>query len=479
MSSASRLTLSIVSATLAMAMARCRSTCGRSASSRMRSAAGRSCRERSSWTEDCSALKPSNPSLAASRTTVAAPAPASDARSATVPNATRWGCSRTAWATRRSAPVSWAPAVAMRSATSSSATRAPSSRIGRRVPAARTAPAECPYCGVQLPPPPQRSFASDNASGAHPDVIAAIVAANQGHALAYGDDGWTRECHARFAELFGGVETLLTFTGTGGNVLGLSTLLRPVDAVVCARLARQRRRGRGDGAHRRRQLIDLRASDGKLVPEQLRELAPLLGNEHHVQPAVVSITQSTELGTVYTASEVAALAETAHSMGMKVHMDGARIANATAALGSSIAALRSFTVDAGVDVLTFGGTKNGLVGGEAVVFLQPALAERARYVRKMITQLPSKMRFVAAQFNALLDGELWLRNARHSNEMAALLYDAVAGLDAVEVAKPQVNGLFPTLPADVISPLQEWSFFWDWDVTSHQVRWMTSWDTTD
>ena len=181
---------------------------------------------------------------------------------------------------------------------------------------------------------------------------------------------------------------------------------------------------------------------------------------------------------MYTADEVAALCEPAHSMGMKVHMDGARIANATAALGSSVAALRSFTVDAGVDVLTFGGTKNGLIGGEAVVFLDPELADRARYVRKMVTQLPSKMRFVAAQFNALLDGDLWLRNARHSNEMAALLYDAVAGLDAVEVAKPQVNGLFPTLPADVIAPLQEWSFFWDWDVANHQVRWMTSWDTT-
>jgi threonine aldolase len=332
---------------------------------------------------------------------------------------------------------------------------------------------------VQLPPPPQRSFASDNAAGAHPDVIAAIVAANQGHALAYGDDEWTRECQARFAELFGQAETLLTFTGTGGNVLGLSTLLRPVDAVVCAAgshvdVDEAGAMERISGA----KLIDLPAPDGKLVPEQLSELASLLGNEHHVQPAVVTITQSTELGTVYTASEVSAISDTAHSMGMKVHMDGARIANATAALGSSVAALRSFTVDAGVDVITFGGTKNGLVGGEAVVFLQPALAERARYIRKMITQLPSKMRFVAAQFNALLDGDLWLRNARHSNEMAALLYDSVAGLEALDVAKPQVNGLFPTLPADVIAPLQEWSFFWDWDPAKHQVRWMTSWDTT-
>jgi threonine aldolase len=332
---------------------------------------------------------------------------------------------------------------------------------------------------VQLPPPPQRSFASDNASGAHPDVIAAIIAANEGHALAYGADDWTAECRARFAELFGGGEVLLTFTGTGGNVLGLTTLLRPVDAVVCATGSHVN--ADEAGAMERiagAKLIDLPAPDGKVVPEQLRDVASLLGNEHHVQPAVVTITQSTELGTVYTAAEVAALSETAHSLGMKVHMDGARVANATAALGSSVGVLRSFTIDAGVDVLTFGGTKNGLVGGEAVVFLDAELAARAPYIRKTITQLPSKMRFVAAQFNALLDGDLWLRNARHSNEMAALLYGAVVGIDRIEVAKPQVNGLFPSLPPDVIAALQAWSFFWDWDIATHQVRWMTSWDTT-
>jgi threonine aldolase len=259
----------------------------------------------------------------------------------------------------------------------------------------------------------------------------------------------------------------------------LSTLLRPVDAVVCAEGSHVN--ADEAGAMERiagAKLIDLYAPDGKLEPEQLRDLAPMLGNEHHAQPAVVSITQSTELGTLYSAAEVAALCETAHSMDLKVHMDGARVANATAALGSTGGALRSFTVDAGIDVLTFGGTKNGLVGGEAVVFLDPELAARARYVRKMVTQLPSKMRFVAAQFNALLDDELWLRNARHSNEMATLLYEAVADLDAIEVRKPQVNGLFPSLPAEAIGPLQAWSFFWDWDIVNRQVRWMTSWDTT-
>jgi threonine aldolase len=332
---------------------------------------------------------------------------------------------------------------------------------------------------MQLPPPPSRSFASDNASGAHPDVIAAVVDANRGHALAYGDDPWTRECESRFADLFGRGEMLLTYTGTGANLLGLLTLLRPVDAVVCATGSHVN--ADEAGATERiagAKVIDVPAADGKLVPEQLDELNWMFGNEHHAQPAVVSLTQSTELGTVYTPAEIAALCERAHSKGMKVHIDGARIANAVAALGSSVSAMRSFTVDAGVDVLSFGGTKNGMLGGEAVVFLEPSLAERARYVRKTITQLPSKMRFVAAQFNALLADELWLRNARHSNEMAALLYASVADLPAIDVGKPQVNSLFPILPEALIKPLRDWSFFWEWDVARRQMRWMTSWDTT-
>lgn len=166
-------------------------------------------------------------------------------------------------------------------------------------------------------------------------------------------------------------------------------------------------------------------------------------------------------------------------MGMRVHMDGARISNATAALGASVDVLRSFTVDAGVDVLTFGGTKNGMVGGEAVVFLDEALARRAAYLRKTITQLPSKMRYIAAQFIALLTDDLWLRNAGHSNEMAAMLFEGVRALPVIDLAAPAVNSLFPTLPPEVIDQLREWSFFWDWDATKHQVRWMTSWDTTD
>ena len=189
----------------------------------------------------------------------------------------------------------------------------------------------------------------------------------------------------------------------------------------------------------------------------------MFGSEHHVQPAVLSITQSTELGTVYTPDEVAALADAAHATGMRVHMDGARIANATAALGASRPALRACTVDAGVDVITFGGTKNGLLGGEAVVFLDEALAARARYLRKSVGQLPSKMRFVAAQFIALLGDDLWLRNAAHANEMAGRLFTAVHDLPGVHVDPPAVNGLFPVLPRPAIAILQAWSFFWEWD----------------
>jgi threonine aldolase len=193
----------------------------------------------------------------------------------------------------------------------------------------------------------------------------------------------------------------------------------------------------------------------------------------------VSITQSTELGTLYTVEEIAAVCAAAHRLGMTVHMDGARIANATAALGGDVAALRAQTIEAGVDVLSFGGTKNGLVGGEAVVFLRPELARRATYIRKQVTQLPSKMRFVAAQFLALLDGDLWLRSAGHANAMAAGLHRAVAGVPGVDVGTtPLVNSLFPVLSPALIEPLRAWCFFWDWDVARHQVRWMTAWDTT-
>jgi threonine aldolase len=334
---------------------------------------------------------------------------------------------------------------------------------------------------VTLPPAPRCSFASDNFAGAHPSVLDAVAAANTGHVMAYGADVHTAECEARFRDLFGpSTQTFLTFTGTGANVLALATMLKPAHAIVCtnwSHIAVDE-----TGAPERilgAKLIDLPSDDGKLRPEQLEELGHLTGVIHHAQPGVVSLTQSTELGTLYMPDEIAALCDTAHRLGMSVHVDGARIANAVAALGGTVAALRSLTVDAGVDVLSFGGTKNGLLGGEAVVYLNTEMATIAPFVRKQVTQLASKMRFVAAQFNALLDDGLWIELATHSNEMATLLHRRTADIDGVELgAVPRVNSLFPRLPPAAIEQLREWCFFWDWDVTSHQVRWMTAWDTT-
>lgn len=336
---------------------------------------------------------------------------------------------------------------------------------------------------MNLPTAPSRAFASDNAAGAHPRVLAAIADANDGHALAYGDDAHTQECAARFRDLFGAeVTTRLVFNGTGANVLALATLLGslpgPHHGVVCT-----------DGAHITvdetgaperalgTKLIDLASTDGKLVPEQLAELAHVQGVQHHVQPGVVSITQATEVGTVYTADEIAALCDQAHTLGMLVHLDGARISNATAALGGTRETLRSFTVDAGVDAVSFGGTKNGLLGAEAVIFLNTQASTGSEYVRKQVTQLPSKMRYLAAQFNAILHDDLWIELAAHANSMATELYRLTADIPGVQIdTPPAVNSVFPRLPAEAVGPLRDWCFFWDWD--SDRVRWMTAWDTT-
>jgi threonine aldolase len=329
------------------------------------------------------------------------------------------------------------------------------------------------------PPSPERLFASDNAAGAHPVVLDALVAANTGHALAYGADEWTQRARRRFTDLFDAeVEVLFCWGGTGANVVGLQCLLAPYEAVICT-----------DSAHINVdecgaaerfvgcKLIDLPTPDGKLRPADIERQLHALGDEHHVQPKVVSVTQSTELGTVYSPAELAELCELAHANGLLVHMDGARIANAAAVLDGD---LRATTLVAGVDVLTFGGTKNGLVYGEAVVFFRPELAKAARFVRKQCSQLPSKMRFVAAQFEALLTDDLWLRNATHANAMAQRLYDAVASVPGVGVRRrPEVNSLFVTLPLDAIERLTDWSFFWVWDAEAGLVRWMTSFDTTE
>ena len=338
---------------------------------------------------------------------------------------------------------------------------------------------------MELPAAPERSFASDNSAGAHPAVLESLARANHGHVIAYGADDATRECEARFRELFAAdVDVQLVYNGTGANILALATMLGslpgPHHGVVCSSWAHIN--VDETGAPERvlaTKLIDLPAPDAKLVPEQLAELAHLQGVQHHVQPGVVSLTQATELGTLYTADEIAALCDQAHRTGMLVHLDGARIANATAALGGTPAALRSFTIDAGVDALSFGGTKNGLLGAEAVIFLNPLAAVGSAFVRKQVTQLSSKMRFLAAQFNAILDEGLWLDLASHANEMARELYSRTSCIDGVILdGPPAVNSVFPSLPRPAIEPLRDWCFFWDWDESRDQVRWMTAWDTT-
>jgi threonine aldolase len=329
-----------------------------------------------------------------------------------------------------------------------------------------------------LPPAPAGSFASDNAAGVSPEVLDALAAANHGPALAYGDDAWTRRVEAAMRDLFDApVETVLCWGGTGANVVGLATVLQPWQAVICPDSAHIVTDECGAPARfTGASVLPVAHVHGKLLPESIDPYVQWLGSEHHPQPAVVSITQATELGTTYTIEEIAAVCDRAHAHGLVVHLDGARIANALVAASSD---LRSMVRDAGVDIMTFGMTKNGAMYGEAIVFVRPELATRVAFVRKQAGQLVSKSRYVAAQLLALLDGDLWLRNAAHANAAAADLARAAAGIPGVEVvAPPDVNAVFVRLPAEAIVPLQEWSFFWEWDLTQSLVRWMTSFATT-
>ena len=323
------------------------------------------------------------------------------------------------------------------------------------------------------------SFGSDNHAGVHPDVLAAVVEANTGTVPAYGDDPVTAEAQRLLRTHFGAAsESFVVFNGTGANVVGLQAMTRSFESVICADTAHINvdecgAPERALGA----KLIDLPTDDGKLTPDLVRNAISGVGDEHRTQARVVSVTQSTELGTVYTPDELATLADTVHSLGMYLHADGARISNAAASLGID---LRATSGAVGVDVLSFGGTKNGLLGGEAVVFFRPELARDARYVRKQQMQLASKMRFVSAQFLALLTDDLWHRNAQHANTMAARLFEAVSDVPGVAVTRPvQANAVFAILPAPVIPALQARFPFYVWDETTHEVRWMCSWDTTE
>jgi threonine aldolase len=333
--------------------------------------------------------------------------------------------------------------------------------------------------------PSVRGFASDNYSGVHPEILAAIAAANEGHQVAYGEDVYTARLQELMADHFGaGVEAFPVFNGTGANVTGLQSMLPRWGAVVAASTAHI---NVDEGGAPERvggmKLLTVPSPDGKLTPELIDREAWGWGDEHRAQPLVVSLTQSTELGTLYTPDELAAITDHAHGLGMRVHMDGARISNAAASLDLP---LRAFTRDVGIDVLSFGGTKNGAMGAEAVVVLDPEAASGLIYLRKLNMQLSSKMRFVSAQLVALLDGDLWLRNARHSNAMAQRLRTGIeAGLADGSIRgvgftqRTQANGVFATLPDGVADRLRESFRFYDWDAARNEVRWMCSFDTSE
>jgi len=332
---------------------------------------------------------------------------------------------------------------------------------------------------LSLHDPDARGFASDNYAGIHPEILQAIGRANGGHQVAYGADVYTRHLQGVFQQHFGaGATAYPVFNGTGANVVSLQAMTERWDAVICAESAHIN--VDECGAPERvggLKLLAVPTALGKLTPELVERAAGGRGDEHRAQPRVVSITQSTELGTCYSAGEIAAIVQVAHARGLAVHLDGARIANAAACLD---APLRAFTTDVGVDVVSFGGTKNGMMIGECVVVLNPEAVRGMPFLRKLSMQLASKMRFVSVQFDALLSGDLWLRNARHSNAMAARLAAAVRGVDGVEVQRPvQANSVFAILPAAVTERLQERYPFYVWDESSGEVRWMTSFDTTE
>ncbi len=322
------------------------------------------------------------------------------------------------------------------------------------------------------------NFSSDNHAGAHPAVLEALVEANRGAAPAYGDDPWTARATARIRDLVqADAEVFFVYGGTGANVLGLQAMTRPHHAIICA-----------DSAHiavdecgaperfTGCKLITVPTPEGKLTPDMLRRVARTEPSQHWSLPRVVSVSQQTECGTLYTVEELTALADQVHGEGWLLHLDGARLANAAAALDCSLAALTS---GAGVDVFSFGGTKNGLLFGEAVVFLRTDLAREFAHVRKQGMQLASKMRFISAQFEALLRDDLWRRNAEHANTMAARLEQGIAGCEQLRLKwTRQGNALFPLLTPEAMEALQRDFVFEAWNPAESLARWMASWSTS-
>ena len=325
----------------------------------------------------------------------------------------------------------------------------------------------------------KRSFASDNNAGIHPEMIEAIRAANDGHVIAYGDDPFTARATKLFQKHFGrDVAVYFVFGGTGANVLGLKAVTQSHHAIICAETAHVNVDECGapekfTGC----KLITVATLDGKLRVEQIKPLLHGIGVEHHVQPRVITVSQATEMGTVYTKKELKSLADFAHDHDMLLHVDGARLANAAVSLNAS---LKEITADAGVDVLSFGGTKNGMMYGEAVIFFDKRMAADFKYIRKQGMHLPSKMRFISAQFEALLSGDLWRRSAAHSNRMAQLLASELKKITQIQLTQPvEANGVFALIPRKYVPQLQKKYFFYVWNEEISEVRLMASFDTRE
>jgi threonine aldolase len=323
----------------------------------------------------------------------------------------------------------------------------------------------------------KRGFASDNNSGVDPEIMKAITEVNSGHVTGYGTDIYTEKAIKLFKELFGNdTDVYFVFNGTGANVLSISTLTNSFHSIICPSTAHIMTDECGapeklTGC----KLIPVNTSNGKLTPELVLPHLHGFDFEHHSQPKIISISQVTELGTVYSVEEIKSITKLAHSLGMYVHLDGARIANASASLNLPF---KAFTKDAGVDVVSFGGTKNGMMFGEAVLFFNKELSVDSKYIRKQSTQLYSKMRFIAAQFIAYFENDRWLKNAAYSNSMAKILAQKVEKLGVKITQQVDANGVFAILADDIRDQLQKQYFFYPWDENNHEVRWMTSFDTT-